>query len=346
VEHVSWRAAFFLNIPLAMIVLAMTFARVPESRDPTANKSVDFLGAALATIGLGSLVYGLINSGTHSLLHPRTLQPIALGIVALVSFGVVEARKANPMLPLNLFKSRNFSGANLLTLMIYTALGGTLFFFPLNLIQVQGYTATAAGAAMLPWIILMFLLSRWSGGLVSRYGSRLPLVIGPLVAVAGYLLFLLPGVGGSYWLTFFPAVIVLGIGMAITVAPLTTTVMNSVPEHLAGVASGINNAVSRTAGLLSIAVLGIMMFHGFNGALDRNLSSLPVQPELKASISGQRARLGAIEIPPSPDDDSRAALRSAVEESFVAGFRLVTLGSATLVLASSLCAWLLIKRQE
>jgi EmrB/QacA subfamily drug resistance transporter len=346
VEHVSWRAAFFLNIPLAMIVLAMTFSRVPESRDPTANKSIDFLGAALATIGLGSLVYGLINSGTLGLFHPRTLQPITWGLVSLGLFGVVEARKANPMLPLNLFKSRNFTGANLLTSMMYTALSGTLFFFPLNLIQVQGYSATAAGAALLPWIIMMFLLSRWSGGLVSRFGSRRPLIVGPLVSGVGYLLFLLPGVGGSYWLTFFPAVIVLGLGMAITVAPLTTTVMNSVPEHLAGVASGINNAVSRTAGLLSIAVLGIMMFHGFNIALDRNLTRLPVSAESRALISEQRARLGAIDIPPSSDSESRIALRLAVGESFVAGFRLVTLGSATLALASSLCAWLLIKRQE
>src|SRR5262249_23191474 len=175
--------------------------------------------------------------------------------------------------------------------------------------------------------ILLFLLSRWSGGLVARYGARLPLVIGPLVAGVGYLLFLVPGVGGSYWLTFCPPVIVLGFGMAITVAPLTTTVMNSVPEHLAGVASGINNAVSRTAGLLSIAVLGILMFHGFNSALERNLSRLPVSTELRASIHEQRARLGAIEIPPSADPESRAALRLAVAESFVAGFRLVRRGA-------------------
>src|SRR5262249_21914855 len=155
-----------------------------------------------------------------------------------------------------------------------------------------------------------------------------------------------PGVGGSYWVTFCPAVIVLGLGMAITVAPLTTTVMNSVPEHLAGVASGINNAVSRTAGLLSIAVLGILMFHGFNSALDRSLSRLPVSPELRASIYEQRARLGAIEIPSSADPESRAALRLAVDESFVAGFRLVTLGSAALALASSFCAWFMIEEEK
>jgi EmrB/QacA subfamily drug resistance transporter len=344
VQHISWRAAFFINVPLALIVLAIAFARVPESRDPSASKRVDVAGALLATAGLGGLVYGLINSGALGLWHQRALIPITCGLASLALFGVVEARTRNPMLPTALFLSRNFTGANLLTLFLYTALGGTLFFFPLNLIQAQDYTPTQAGAAMLPWILLMFLLSRWSGGLVRRYGSKLPLVVGPLIAAAGYGLFLLPGVGGSYWTTFFPAVIVLGFGMAITVAPLTTTVMNSIPEHLAGVASGINNAVSRTAGLLSIAVLGLLMYHGFNAALDRNLSRLSLPPELRSMIDEQRPKLGAVEVPPSEDPDR--AIQLVIAESFVSGFRLVTLGSAGLALVSSLCAWLIIERRE
>ena len=193
-----------------------------------------------------------------------------------------------------------------------------LFFFPLNLIQVQGYSATAAGASMLPFIFLMFLLSRWSGGLVDRYGARPPLVVGPIIVAIGFALFTLPSVGGSYWTTFFPAVIVLGIGMATSVAPLTTTVMNSVSEEHAGVASGVNNAVSRLAGLLSIAVLGIVMVAGFNRDLSARFAMLGLEPGIRLQLDSQRIKLAAIEIPPTVDGGAAAAIRQAIDGSFVA----------------------------
>ena len=256
------------------------------------------------------------------------------------------------MLPLKLFKSTNFSGANLLTLFLYTALSGALFFLPLNLIQVQGYSATAAGAALLPFIVIMFLLSRWSGGLIKRYGAKLPLVIGPIVAAAGFALFMLPGAGNvggevpSYWVTFFPAVVVLGLGMAVSVAPLTTTVMNAVPQNRAGVASGINNAVSRTAGLLAVAVLGIVILQTFNSGLDRRLQSMGVTPEVKQALDQERTRLAAAEVPASVEPAMAGMLKQAINESFVGGFRRVAMVCGALALLSSLSAWLLIEGKK
>lgn len=345
VEHVSWRWIFFINLPLAAVVLALTWWRVPESRDETAKGSVDVLGAATATLGLGGVVYGLIESGARGFKDPLVLVSFAAGVALLVAFVIVErGRGARAMVPLSLFRSRTFAGANLLTLCLYGALSGLMFFLPFNLIQVQGYSPTQAGAALMPFVLTMFLLSRWAGGLVRRRGARLPLVVGPTVVAAGFALFCWPGAhAASYWTSFFPAVMLMSFGMATSVAPLTTAVMGSVEERHAGVASGINNAVSRTAGLVSVAVLGVIITGVFARDFNARLRPLNLSDGARAELASQESRLAAVRPPEELDDEAKLAVVRAVDDSFVAGFRVVIVICAALALASALCAWLLIE---
>jgi EmrB/QacA subfamily drug resistance transporter len=343
VDNISWRAAFLINVPLALVVLWIAVRHVPESRDPDARK-LDIPGAMLATLGLGGVVFGLIESQSNGFGDPLVLVSLALGAIATTAFVLVERRSREPMMPLSLFRSRNFSGANLLTLFLYAGLGGALYFLPFNLIQVYGYSATAAGSAFLPFIVITFIMSRWAGGLVARYGAKLPLVIGPTIAAVGFLLFAVPGTGGgSYWTTFFPAVVVQGLGMALVIAPLTTTAMNSVSGGHSGLASGVNNAVSRTASLLAIPVLGIFVFATFSAGLDARVAALDLPPQAQQQLEAEKADLGAAQVPEGLNAETASAVQTAIAESFVAGFRIAMLVAAGLALMSAVAAGILIE---
>jgi EmrB/QacA subfamily drug resistance transporter len=346
VDRYSWVWAFLINIPFAVAVLIIGWRHVPESRGGAATRELDGWGALLATIGLGGIVYAFIEAPARHWTSAAVLAALLTGCVAMTLFMVVESRVRSPMVPLSLFRNRNFAGANLLTLWLYAALGGGLFFFPLNLIQVQGYSATAAGAALLPFILIMFFLSRWAGKLVDGVGSKLPLVAGPAISAAGFALFAWPGIGGTYWLTFFPAVVVLGLGMAVTVAPLTTTVMNAIDADQAGIASGVNNAVSRTAALLAIAVFGMVMAWVFDASLTGKLEAIDASREVVSFLDGQRDKLAGAVLPANIYGTSAAMIRRAIGESFVAGFRWIMLLSAGLALLSALAAWLLIENKN
>jgi EmrB/QacA subfamily drug resistance transporter len=342
IEQVSWRAVFFINLPLALIVMIISLWFVPESRDDTDKKKLDWLGAWLTAGGLGLLVYALIESSRLGFTHVAVIGTFVSGTVVLLVFWWFETRISNPMIPSALFRSRNFSGANLLTFLLYSALSGTLFFLPLNLIQVQRYSATAAGAALLPFTLVLFLLSRWGGGLAERYGAKVPLVAGPLITALGFGLFTLPGVGGDYWRTFGPAVVVLGLGMAISVAPLTATVMNAVAANRVGIASGINNAISRCAALLAIAAFGIVMLHVFDHSLDQRLAALKLSPNVRQALDAERVKLAGAILPEEIAPPLRATIRRAIDDSFVEGFRYIMLIGAGLAITAAISSFVLI----
>lgn len=343
VDNVSWRWIFYINLTPAAVVLVILYRFVPESRNRSAGGRLDGWGALLATLGLGALVFGLIESGLSGFDDALVLGAMGLGAAALGVFVVVESRATAPMMPLDMFRSPAFSGANLITLLLYAGLSGGLFFVPFNLIQVQGYSATAAGAAFLPFILVMSLLSRWAGGLVDRFGGRPPLVLGPLVAAMGFALFAVPGTSGSYWTTVLPAMLVLGLGMAISVAPLTTVVMGAAATDRAGIASGINNAVARTAGLLAIAVMGIFVLLAFNHSLDAHLAALELPPAARQALDAERIKLAGASLPAGLGDELSAALERALADSFLSGYRLVMLMAAGLALASAASAALTLK---
>ena len=345
VEHASWRWVFLINIPLAAAVIVISLWGIPESRS-TDVQDIDWPGAILATIGLGGLVGGFVESVDLGWKSPLVFGSLIIGVGCLAAFLLVEAKSDCAMLPLTLFDSRGFNGANLLTICLYAAVGIFFFVFPLNLIQVQGYSTTATGAAILPFILLMFLLSRWSGGLVARYGPRGPLIVGPLIAALGFVLFAVPSIGSSYWKTFFPSVIVLGFGMAVTVAPLTTVVMISVGQDRAGVASGINNAVARVAGVLAIAVLGIIMVTAFSSRLTDSLTHITLPPGTVQQLQANMNKLADLQAPADLGVRTKLVIREFIEEAFVFAFRIVMLICAGLALASAAISWRMIPKSR
>jgi len=330
VDQASWRWIFLINPVLAVITVWIAVARVPESRDPEARPEIDWLGGLLAFAGLGLIVFGLVELPDRGIADPWVVVALLAGGLLLAAFVWVEARAPAPMMPLGLFRSRIFSGINLLTLFLYAALGGVFFVLPFLLIGVHGYSATQAGAAFLPFTILMAGLSRWSGGLLDRFGPRLPLIVGPVVTAIGFALLAWPDTTGSFWTTFLLPLLVTGFGMTIAVAPLTTAVINAVPQHQTGVASGINNAVARVAGLLAVALFSALAIGGANRAIDRYLdATVPTAPVVSA-VREAKGRLtpdlSAAQLKPEDQQQAMAILR----QSMLDGIR-QTLGLAALL---------------
>ena len=340
VDHFSWRWIFLINPALALPAIWIASRHIPESVDPLASGKLDWTGGVFALSGLASICFGLIGAPAFGWTDARVIASLAGGLVLVGAFLWTERHSAAPMLPLDLFRSRTFSAINLLTLLLYAALAAAFFFLPFALIQVYGYSSLLAGAAFLPFTIIMALLSRWSGGLVDRLGARLPLVIGPVVVAIGFGLLALTVRGGAYW-AFLASLAVVGLGMAVTVAPLTTTVINAVPAHQTGVASGVNNAVAALATLLAVAVGGAAALSFYDRSLDRELARTSAPAELAQIVDAARGKFAAAPLGKSDDVGDRTEVSAIIKTSLARSIDDIMLIAAALALGAAACGTLL-----
>jgi len=349
-----WRGVFFITLPLALLALYALYTRVPESRDEeAAQQPLDWVGSVLATLGLASVSFGLIQAGENGFLSTGLAVPglgvglnnlavLIIGVVVLVLFVLWEGRSNHPMMPLALYRSPVFSGANLLTLLLYAALQTSFFFLSLNLIQAQGYRASIAGFATVPLSLMLIVMSQYMGDLSSRIGPRIPLTVGPAVAGVGFALLALPGLTAwrelaanpdtttfmdyllNYATTYLPGILGVGIGMGITVAPLSNAVMSSVPQRQSGTASGVNNAASRTAGVLGIAAIGAVVLIQFNSTLMTRVEGLDLSPASIEALQAQAAELGGVQVPDGVPEEAAPQVEQAIARAFVDVFRTAT----------------------
>ncbi|MBD2202655.1 MFS transporter [Calothrix sp. FACHB-1219] len=340
-----WRGVFLINLPLGLTTLVILYFQVPESRNEQVSGKIDYPGAILVALGLASLTYGFISLHNFGFQDPRIYGSLSLGVIALVAYIIVQIRSPHPMMPLHLFKSLTFSGTNLLTLFLYGALNVGNLFLSLNLVQAQGYSQSIAGMADMPFALLLSGLSPWAGKLADQYGPRPLLILGPLLAGLGFLIMAFVGLtdgAEDYWTTFFPGITVFGLGMAITVAPLTTTVMGSVPTHYAGTASGINNAVARMAGVLTIAIVGSVALCNYGNKLEVHTASIHLSEAGRILLASQANQLGQTSMLAGVRPENLQAVETAIKLSFADTFGLVMIICTGLAWMSAIAAALMV----
>ncbi|WP_263357686.1 MFS transporter [Acidicapsa ligni] len=341
----SWRLIFLLNVPIAMVVVLLS-PRIPESRsagDGEMARPLDRLGAALATLAFAALIYALSFAPEFGWHSPKVILVFMTGLVLLAAFLWSQSKRTNAMIPLSLFRIPRFLAANLLTFLLYGALTGALYVTPFYLIQVRHYAPVAAGAVFLPLIALMFVFSARVGDLIPRIGERVLLALGAALAGAGFIAFALLDQQQSYVFGILPGVLLLGAGMTCAVAPLTTAVMSSVLDHQTGIASAVNNALSRMGGLLAVSVLSLVLAHGFAVSLQRQLdrSGLPV--EARNQMVAGKSRIHDIPIPAGLTEEQRIRATSILDMSFLSGFRLVMFSCAFTSLAGAVVVLVLLR---
>lgn len=323
VDNVSWRAAFYINLPLGIVTLFLSLRYIPESKSDTPSERQDWWGAALITLGLGGLIFGLIEGPKRGWGDVMVWTSIVASLSFLVAFAIVELTVKHPMIPFSLFKSRAFSGVTIVTFVLYFAMSGVFFFLTLNLQQVQMFSATRTGLAFMPIIIPLFLISHWAGQFVDRVGPRRPMIIGPFVIALGFFWYMIPGIAANYWLTFFPATTLFGVGLGITVAPLTTVALASIPIHMSGLAAAVSNAVSRVAMMLAVALLGFLMVIQFGLSLDKETQQLALSDADRQFLQEEALKLGGAEAPVNLSSDLIAGVETAIQQAFVDAFRLL-----------------------
>ncbi len=343
-----WRLIFFLNVPLSIVVFVTTIAKVPESKNHNAGK-LDLFGAIFITLSLVGITYGLIESPNMGFSHPLIISSLTIGVIAFITFLIIQRKSSHPMIPMKLFKSSTFSGANLLTLFVYAALGGALFFIPLNLIQIQGYSEVSTGLAMLPLIFCIALISPLIGKFVDLRGCRLPLTIGPIIGGVGFFMFSTIGITSGveeYWSSFFIAFVLLGVGMGITVAPLTTAVMGAASDDNSGIASGINNTVARAAGVLAVAIMGALVLFSFRAFIGNGIEELSLSDSVKNEIIFESSNLAAATAPSGLASDKVQVVNQLFKDGFVSAFNKALYLASILMLLGGAVAFFSIKDKE
>jgi EmrB/QacA subfamily drug resistance transporter len=332
VDVASWRWIFLINLPLVLFTLLMIARYVPEARERPADPRVDFVGATLCAVGLAGMTFGLIRQPEVGFGDPTVLGPLAGGAFLFASFLAYERRASHPMLKLELFRSRNFSVGNLQTLCMYAGLSLLFFFLTLYLQQVAGFSALKAGTTGLPITLTMFFLAARFGALADRFGPRLFMALGPALSAAGLLLLTRLGRNVDFFPDLLPALIIFALGLSMTVAPLTATVLSGADERNAGVASGVNNAIARAAGLVGVAAVGAVVAVGFGARVDDGLKGRQLSPPVRAAVEASKGRpLAQPELPRGVSATERRTVNTAVDDASTGAFHLGMTISAALV---------------
>ena len=341
-----WRFIFFINIPIGAVSAVILWFKVKESKDESSNNRIDYPGVLTTVPGLALLTFGFLKIPETGIQNVLIILSLAGGFLLLFLFIIIEKRSKNPMLPLELFSNKTFSGVNLLTFFLYAALTAGMLFLGLNMIQVQHYSQLQAGLTLLPFSILMVSLARYSGKLSDKYGPRWLLIAGPATAGLGFLLlsFVKETAGPSeYWTTYFPGILVFGLGMSFTVAPLTSTVMGSVPDHFSGTASGVNNAITRISGVFANAILGALALLLFSSYLENGMTDLRLNSNTRQSVMAEAENLGNAAVPAGISERQRRIIEETYNNGFIASYSIVMLICAGMALLGSLMSFFLVK---